>query len=493
MLLTPVQNRALFKLAVDLVKADDQIHYEEMTTLHQLQQQCNIQTEEIELIHYITIQDAIETLSTLQIEEKNQIIEILSNIVSVDNDIDYRENLMLGAIKLSLQHPNQFKIISTQDASIDCDFHQMVYLEHEQCTPTRTFFEDPYHNMMLTNALAKSQIQLFYLPRILEQIRSNYITSESFLKTLQQSINYIVPSLNTTGLDRLNFALQQMDVVGFTKLVETQLHIHPGTINMNAFLMIMVQDSSTFDDDNICHRNRDFLCIDVTREPKTLIALFVEHMQQNLLAISYHGYYRILFDFLNSRTPIMSTILLKRNYNFILQDIDQLEVVFKSAPQAKTFYLLLLFYAKRGLPQALCEMAQLLCEDLQQQNMVDVVELKQYLLQHKSEQATLIYNTIIIYETIANKNSEPDRMLEYVRSILCHRSSLKNYINSAFALVEELANKELYLVKYNKDTDSYLLQLSHTWVRVIDDQTAIPITESKLWKKLANPAQSSIL
>lgn len=492
MLLTPVQNRALFKLAVDLVKADDQIHYDEMTTLHQLQKQCKIQAEEIELIHYITIQDAIDTLSVLEYEEQQQVINILSNIVSVDNDIDYRENLMLGAIKLCLHHPNAFKIISTQDANIDCDFHQMVYLEHEHCHNARALFDDPYHNMVLTNALAKSKVQLFYLPRILEQIRSNSLSSGTFLQTLQQSINYIVPSLNTTGLDRLNQALQEMDVIGFTKLVETQLHIHPEAIPMSAFLMIMVQDSCVFDDDNISHRNRDFLCIDMTSEPKNLITAFIEHMQQNQQAISYHGYYRVLFDFLNSRAPIMSTILLKRNYDFILQDIGQVEVNFKSAPQAKTLYLLFLFYAKRGLSQSICIQSQQLCDELQQQDIADLLELKHYLLHQKTDAALLVYNILTIYETIANKNGAPNRMLEYVRSILCHRSSLKNYINSAITLLDELANKEQYIVKYNKDTDSYHLPLSHTWIRVQDEQTIIPIVESKLWKKLANPAHTTI-
>jgi hypothetical protein len=484
MKLSPVQNRALFKLAVDLVKADDQIHYDEIAVLHDLQTQCNITADEIELIHYISLQEAIDILSLIDQETIDEIIETLSNIISIDNDIDYRENLLLSSIKLCLNKHNGFKIISTQDATIDCDFNQMIYLEHQPCACARTFFQDTYDYMMFVNALSKINIQFFYLPRIIELLQSDKRNSNSFLQTLQHSIHYIVPSHNTTDIEQLDDTLQDVDVVGFTKLVETKINIQPEQVRMEAYLLVMIHDSNIFDDENICHRNKDFLCINVSENPKLRVLQFIELMLQPQQTISYHGYYRLLFDFLNSGTPITSNILIKSNHSFVLEDLGNMDIHFKSAPQAKTFYLLLLFCGKSGINQKLCEKAQKECDRLLEKNTYDILDLKLLLLQQHTEEAITIYNTIIIYETISHKNVDSHRMLEYVRSILCHRSSLKNYINTTFLGIENLANKEMYLIKYNKLSETYHLDLNSIWIQIEQSSNKIPITESKMWQKL---------
>ena len=484
MRLSPVQNRALFKLAVDLVKADDQIHYDEMAILHELQLRCNIASEEIELIHYITLQEAIETLSQLDAQTITEIIDTLSHIVSVDNDIDYREKLLLTAIKLCLNKNDGFKIISTQDVTIDCDFNQMVYLEHEPCACARDFFQDAYDYMMFVNALSKINIQFFYLPKIFELLQHDTQQSSTFLQTLQRSIHYIVPSLNTSDTELLDNNLHDVDVVGFTKLVETKINIRPQQVDMDAYLMVMIHDSNVFDDDNNSHRNKDFLCINLTQNPKLRVLQFIELMLQPQHTISYHGYYRLLFDFLNSGNPITSNILVKSNYDFVLEDLGHIDLHFKSAPQAKTFYLLLLFYGKSGIQQTLFDQAQEECDALQDKHLLDILDLKLHLLHQHTEQSLLIYNTIIIYETISHKNVDAHRMLEYVRSILCHRSSLKNYINTTFTQINHLASKDMYQVKYDKLIDSYYLNLNISYLRLEQTPNNIPITESPFWKKL---------
>ena len=63
--LNDVQKRALFKIAVDMVKIDNRIHSKEVSILDNLQSTCGISSEEIELIHYIPLQRAISALKSL--------------------------------------------------------------------------------------------------------------------------------------------------------------------------------------------------------------------------------------------------------------------------------------------------------------------------------------------------------------------------------------------------------------------------------------------
>ena len=64
MKLSTIQSRALFKIAVDLVKSDSQIHCDEIAELQKLQENFNLDIDETEMIHYLTLQDAISILSS---------------------------------------------------------------------------------------------------------------------------------------------------------------------------------------------------------------------------------------------------------------------------------------------------------------------------------------------------------------------------------------------------------------------------------------------
>ena len=70
LVLTEIQKRALFKLAVDLVKADKQIHRDEVALLDRLQRTCGIDAGDLEFIHYISLQQAINCLKGLSERDK---------------------------------------------------------------------------------------------------------------------------------------------------------------------------------------------------------------------------------------------------------------------------------------------------------------------------------------------------------------------------------------------------------------------------------------
>ena len=142
--LSDIQKRALFKLAVDLVKADKQIHKDEVSLLDNLQRACDIGVSDLEFIHYISLQQAIACLQTITVECKQEVIDILKSIVGVDSDIDSRESLLLTAIRLSLEDASHSwsMVVSTSDIEAECLSNQIVYLEREQCEQVNSVLND---------------------------------------------------------------------------------------------------------------------------------------------------------------------------------------------------------------------------------------------------------------------------------------------------------------------------------------------------------------
>ena len=481
MKLSTIQSRALFKIAVDLVKSDSQIHCDEIAELQKLQENFNLDIDETEMIHYLTLQDAISILSSLDDDSKRNVLKLLENLIKVDNDVDFHESLLLCGIKLCLINPIDSKIISSQNLNFDCDQHQIVYLEHQFCSDAHAVLDDKYDYLMLSNILSNCQMQLFYLPHVMQLLSEG--DADKTTKVLRKSIEYIVPFSHTNTTGQFRNSLQEMDVVRFTKLVETQANIRPEQIGMDAFLMVALQDSFVLDDEENRHRTRDFLCINVTISLKSKVLQLVEQMQSSSVSINYYGYYRLLFDFLNADVRLMSKILINHHLDFVLPDLGNQYVRFKSAPQAKTFYLLLVYYNK-GIAQSLWNASKELCNQLAERKWVDTLDLKIALTRQTNPPANLVYNIIAIYESISNRSADPARLLEYVRSIILHRSSLKNYINMAINQIEQLANKDFYLVEFDSWADAYRLQINADWLQMQSDNDVIPLSSSFLWSKL---------
>ena len=100
--LTPMQKRAVMKIAVDLAKADKQIHADEVTLLNDYRRELGLVDDELQMIHYLSLQECVEVLSVLDAEVKSLLIAKFEKIVEVDVDIDPRERILLATIRMAL-------------------------------------------------------------------------------------------------------------------------------------------------------------------------------------------------------------------------------------------------------------------------------------------------------------------------------------------------------------------------------------------------------
>lgn len=236
-------------------------------------------------------------------------------------------------------------------------------------------------------------------------------------------------------------------------------------------------------------RTVDFLCIDISSEVKKRILAFVSRFDERRDLLSYKGYYKFLYDYLSSEAKITNPISINSKGDFILGSGEIIR--FKSAPQAKTLYLLLLSRGGKGISQADFNKAVSFLKALDINEYLttsgdfDFPRFNEYLAGKADEYAHLILDTITIYSTFSTKDCRKKNYLEYIQSILQHRSSLKTYINTGFASARKLANPELFMVRFDIVALTYSIPASPSlFTSSLEGSSTVPMTDSPLWKAI---------
>ena len=97
----------------------------------------------------------------------------------------------------------------------------------------------------------------------------------------------------------------------------------------------------------------------------------------------------------------------------------------------------------------------------------------------------LISNVIMIYAGMSTKEPSNEGFLNYIMTIIKHRSTLKNYLNNGFRSASRLSDKESYCVRFNQDSRSYSVSADVS-LFIIDEGDGAPVSvvSSRLWRSL---------
>lgn len=492
--LSPTQKRAVFKIAVDLIKADNRIHSKEISVLDRLLENLNLNQEELDMIHYLTLAEAVRTLKELEEGQIKELLDLFNSIMRIDSDISFKENLLLTAVTMASSYDSKdwVHIISSSTTEIPVSDTQIIFLEKEYSHETHEVLDDKYDNLLISKAFNDIGLQFFYLPSILGDLGKKEKTASDETKRyglLQKSMNYLIPAGNKSKVENIESILDTLDTRTFFKVVLSGLNLIPDFFPCSSFLMIKVREGFVLDDRNNPKEVIDFLCIDISTKVKKRILSFVSHFSEQTLVLPYEGYYKILYDHLSSESKITSSILVDGEMHFRLENLDNLKIVFESSPQARTLYLLLLFYGKQGISQSVMNSA---VEYLQSSSLAEICpdgafnleSIKLHLLKLDTDWSRVIYNTITIYQDISTKDEQKYSFLSYICSILNHRSSLKTYVNKGFSEIEGLAKQEQYNIIFDKEFSVYRIDAGVSLFFCEQDKKRIPLSKSILWENL---------
>lgn len=492
--ITPLQKRAVFKIALDLIKADFRIHSKEISVLDRLQESLCLSQEEMDMIHYLTLADAVRALKDLEEGQVKEFLDLFNGIMRVDSDISFKENLLLTAVTMALSKESRdwVHVISSSTTDIPVSDTQIIFLEKEYSEDTHTILDDKYDNLLISKAFNDIGLQFFYLPSVLKDLGLIGGTGSDPSKKyglLQKSMNYLRPSGNKSKIENIESILDSFDTRTFFKVVMSSMNMTPDFFPFSSFIMIKIRDGYILDDRNNSSEVVDLLCIDISKEVKGRVLSFVSNFNELSYMLPYEGYYKMLYDYLSSEAKITSSVIVDSEMHFRLENLDHRKVTFESSPQARTFYLTLLYYGRNGISQSVINSA---VEYLQTCDISEICpgqgfnieEVKAHLLKTGTDWGRLIYNTITVYQAVSTKDEQKSNYLSYICSILNHRSSLKTYLNRGFAEIGGLSNPEQYNVKFDKEFNTYRIEASASLFFCMNDGNRIPLTESLLWKSL---------
>ena len=478
------QKKSVFKIVVELVKADNVIHRNEVAILAKLQDALGLAQEELDMVHYISLQDALEALRDLPSEDIAILLGIFEDIIRVDNDVDFSESLLYCAVKMVLSKDSSrwSGVVSVSGVEAETSSEQIIYLEDGISAEAHKVFDDEYDFLLISKALGDAGFSLFYLPNVISSLEQRWGSSDTLdskYDILQRSMGYLVPSGDKARSNNLSAALKKLGDGAMYQVVLSRYNIAPAQIPSRSFLFLKVREGYVMDDDDVLRKTVDFLYIDIERDVKKRILSFVSEFDVKLFQLSYEGYYKILFDYLSVDSKTLSHIVIDDKWNFCLS--DSAPVKFESSPQARCFYLLLLHYGAAGVSQEVFDAAVSYLQGLSAApGAFDMLALETELLKDGGSAALLLYNTIKIYGSLSTKDSQERSFLRYVSNILQHRSSLKNYVNKGFAEAVRLANKEQYFICFNPSTKSYYLSVSPSLFFHGDT----PLESTPLWKQM---------
>lgn len=490
----PLQKRAVFKIALELIKADSRIHSKEISILDRLQENLCLSQDEMDLVHYLTLAEAVRALKDLEEEQVKEFLGLFNGIMRIDSDISFKENLLLTAVTMALgsESKDWVHIISSSTTEIPISDTQIIFLEKEYSEETHKILDDKYDNLLISKAFNDIGLQFFYLPSVLRNLGliggTEYAPHKKY-GLLQKSMNYLRPSGNKSKIENIENILDSFDTRTFFKVVMSSLNMTPDFFPFNSFVMIKIRDGYILDDRNNSSEVADLLCIDISKEVKKRVLSFVSNFNELSYMLPYEGYYKMLYDYLSSEAKITSSILVDSEMHFRMENLNLRKVTFESSPQARTLYLTLLYYGSNGVSQTVintaveylqtCELSEI-CRGQK----FNIEAVKEHLIMLDTDWSRLIYNTITIYQAVSTKDEQKSNYLSYICSILNHRSSLKTYANKGFSKIEGLSNPEQYSIKFDKEFNTYRIEASESLFFCMTDGNRSPLTESLLWKKL---------
>ena len=477
--LTYLNKLAVLRIAVDLVKADSLIHGNEISLLASLQEKFGLSQDDLDRIHYITLQQAVSSLKELDVFTAQQVVKILEDIMCVDNAIDYEENILLTSVFMSISPATRdwCDVLSVQNVMDETSMRQVLYLEASPCHEAHELFSDRYDRLMITKSFNDLGLDFFYLPDILSGANKG-----DMVGLMKQAMRYLVPS-GSVRIDHED--IDDFSPEGFFYFLLSRYRMDVNSLKSQSFLLFKVRDSYSLDDDNNQTKGVDFFVIDMSRDVKSRIYSFISRFDNRSNRIPYEGCYKILCDYLSSASKNVSRLLLDASYGFSLMDAKRTKLVFESSPQSRAFYLLLLKYGPSGVSQETFEEALRMLKEMPDSGDFDMGTFMSAMASEDSDASRLIYNAVVIYSLISGKDAASRKFLGYIESIFRNRSSLKNYVNKGFSEQVKLADAGLFSISFDPSAKTYSVAAGLQAFRISDASgSPASLETSDFWQRL---------
>lgn len=441
---------AILKLVIDLIKVDSKICKEEVAWADTLSRHYRYTPEELRLVHNITLHDALITLQQLDVTQRNEVIALLKEIISIDNHIDRCERILLAAILLAMQEntSHRVQILTVNNSNLDNYDGQLLYLEQKPHPATTEAIKRNYTS--LERQLKGYEIDFFFLPQVAQLFTQShpYITP---------AIELLFPTFSEINGSEKQELIKNCTTTDFGKYIHRLMGTDTEPFRFDSFLMMKIQSNRLNN-----NHTTDFLCLDCAQQPIETIELLLDTLAIEPIpqAIPYTGYYRTFFDMISEQS--------KQNYDlyligdrFYLQGHNRIELNI-SGCERKTLFALFLIHGQEGISNnafTYFEKDSTLWRE--------IINLYRYFANEKA------YNQL---EDALRNNQEPG-VIANIRDIT-KRNSHIGYIKRAFTAITTLKSPELYYPQNIKGEYTYniILPQDRIYAQRISDTGGTPLS-----------------
>lgn len=204
---------ALSKVLSDLIQSDGIVSQGEIDYLRQVLEVLGISNTNLKKASGLSLSDAVRILKTQGLAEKTLLLHVIQQLAVADDDLAPSESMLVTAILLAIDLPTketsglQAELISIPDPDLGND-GTIVYIEPSF---------DPNTNASLTRQLKaiskmlqKENMELFYLPKVMNEI---HLKKETFT----QMLRYLEPLLTQEQLLQIDRDLKEFDTSKLSK------------------------------------------------------------------------------------------------------------------------------------------------------------------------------------------------------------------------------------------------------------------------------------
>lgn len=340
---------AFVRVVSELIRIDDVIDADEITILLQLEKQYGFDRSYKREAMRLSLADAINQLSQLDLQARTQVLQSFSEIAGADRVFVVREAIMLLALRYCLEGKQQ-KACSVIDCPASMNTRDaapyVMYVESDYDEDIHQQIDGQYELLQLM--LQQHGMRFFYIEQIVNKL------SEMDKDMMLMTLGYLAPQFDDEQILQMYARMQNTNSEAFTtRVLARDLQI-TSLRNIQPSLCISMGSA--------------FLCLAVGDSVKELLKTFLSDFSQLVSPISlnasntamesgetklrYFGYFKAFFDFILKAEPKESHIViwpLKSEFEF-----PEAHRTLRLNQQEASLYTLILEYTYKhdgkGLP-----------------------------------------------------------------------------------------------------------------------------------------------
>jgi len=308
-----IEKISVARVVSDLIKADSVIDSREMKLFKTVKNTAGLNKDCLCDARFITFSDAVNNLSCLESDERENLMELFKDITLADGMCNKDEALLMIALMYCLEGKNEATMVHVQvpQQGLQLKNSQVIYVESSFDNSINKVITDNYHQ--IENAMRLAGFDFAYIPQIAKTYRET--PSELFHEVL----TFLTPNLEPGGLKQIHDQISSMNTIHFCKeQLSKKLHL-PGLTDTYPALLVKVGETVS---ENSIFAN--FLKVDiegdVLEEIKHFIYKFTSMMNAEYSIIKnvyndserfiYSGVYKQIMDLCLMKENTKSTILI---------------------------------------------------------------------------------------------------------------------------------------------------------------------------------------